>query len=85
MLLNLQNLTHDVLVTVMAEVSAIINSRPIVIVSYDCETPEILNPSTILTQKFQGDMMPIGDLDIMCLYKDQWKRVQYLANEFWLR
>lgn len=85
MLSNRQNLTHDVLVTVMAEVSAIINSRPIVPVSYDCEVPEVLSPSTILTHKFQGDTVPTGDLDIKSLYKDQWKRVKHLADEFWLR
>lgn len=35
----LKTLTHDVLVTFMAEVSAIVNARPIVPVSSDSEAP----------------------------------------------
>lgn len=45
------NLTHDVLATFMAEVSAIINNRPLVSVSTDATTPFILTPATLLTQK----------------------------------
>lgn len=44
-------LTHDVLATFMAEVSAIINNRPLVSVSTDATTPFILTPATLLTQK----------------------------------
>lgn len=44
------NLTHDVLATFMAEVSAIINNRPLVSVSTDATTPFILTPATLLTQ-----------------------------------
>lgn len=42
-------LTHEVLVTLMAEVAAIINARPLVPVSSDPEAPLILTPSTLLT------------------------------------
>lgn len=45
------NLTHDVLATFMAEVSAIINNIPLVPVSTDAATPFILTPATLLTQK----------------------------------
>lgn len=82
---NISNLTHDVLVTVMAEVCAIINARPLVPVSTDCENPEVLSPSVLLTQKLLCDQQPVGDMDIKLLYKDQWKRVQYLADQFWLK
>ena len=44
-------LTHDVLCTLMMEVSAIINARPLVPVSTDPESPFILSPAMILTQK----------------------------------
>lgn len=47
-------------------------------------TVRLMSPWTILTQKFQNDMMAICDLDKR-LCKDQWKKDQYLANEFWLR
>ncbi|VDH98411.1 Hypothetical predicted protein [Mytilus galloprovincialis] len=44
-------LTHEILVTLMAEVSAIVNSRPLVSVSTDPDNPEVLSPSMLLTHK----------------------------------
>lgn len=78
-------LTHEVLVTLMAEVSAIVNSRPLIPVSYDSEVPEILRPSTILTHKTDIDEKPACQLDMKDLYKAQWKRVQHLSDLFWSR
>ncbi|XP_060571866.1 uncharacterized protein LOC132730037 [Ruditapes philippinarum] len=69
MLLEVKSLTHDVLVTLMAEVSAIINSRPIVPVSNDPDIPEVLSPSSLLTQKLECDQTPLGNVDIKDLYK----------------
>lgn len=42
-------LTHKVLVTLMAEVAAVINARPLIPVSSDPESPLILTPATHLT------------------------------------
>ena len=44
-------LTHEVLSTVMAEVMAIINARPLVPISTDPDSPGILTPAMLLTQK----------------------------------
>ncbi|MES9882937.1 MAG: hypothetical protein ABW185_18875 [Sedimenticola sp.] len=77
-------LTHEVLITLMAEVTAIINARPIVSVSSDPENPEILTPSTLLTQK-SGNAPSLGQFDLTDMYKAQWKRVQILADTFWCR
>ena len=85
MLSDVKTLMHDVLVTLMAEVSAIINSGPIVPVSYDPEVPEVLTPASLLTKKVDCDQPCIGDLDLKDLYRSQWKRVQVLADQFWLR
>ena len=85
MLLNVKTLTHDVIVTLMAEISAIVNARPIVPVSYDPDVPDILSPSVLLTQKLESDQPPLGNVDIKDLYRNQWKQVQFLANQFWLR
>ena len=85
MLAKISNLTHDVLVTFLHEVSAIVNARPIVPVSTDPDCPDVLSPSALLNLKLQCDQVPIQDLSINCLYKDQWRRVQYLAEQFWLR
>lgn len=73
-----RHLTHKVLTTLMAEVSAIVNARPLVPVSSNPEAPEILTPATLLTQKSQQLKQPVGEIK-------QWKRVQHLANVFWSR
>ncbi|KAK3091643.1 hypothetical protein FSP39_021505 [Pinctada imbricata] len=46
-----KELTHDVLVTFMYEVCAILNSRPICPISYDPDNPIIISPSMLLTQR----------------------------------
>ncbi|XP_057209258.1 uncharacterized protein LOC130566061 isoform X1 [Triplophysa rosa] len=78
------HLTHEVLCTLMAEVSAIINARPLVPVSSDPCSPYILTPAMLLTQKSEA-AFPIEDYTEKDLLKSQWRRVQALANEFWSR
>ncbi|XP_026003932.1 uncharacterized protein LOC113009687 [Astatotilapia calliptera] len=78
-------LTHDVLITFMAEVAAIINARPLVPVSSDPDVPCILTPATLLTQNVGAPPTPLGDFGEKDLYRQQWKRVQSLANSFWHR
>ncbi|KAK3086079.1 hypothetical protein FSP39_013163 [Pinctada imbricata] len=80
-----KSLTHEVLVTFMAEVCAIINHRPIVPVSSDPEDPQILSPSNLLTHKEGGDVAPFEEIDPREIYKSQWKHVQVLADKFWRR
>ncbi len=46
-----KRLTYEVLSTLMAEVTAIVNNRPLTPMSEDPMTHEILTPFTILTQK----------------------------------
>ncbi|XP_030209647.1 uncharacterized protein LOC115541880 [Gadus morhua] len=77
-------LTHDVLCTLMMEVSAIINARPLVPVSTDPESPFILSPAMILTQKI-GVTPPHGDFTDKDLLSRQWRQVQALADRFWRR
>ncbi|XP_033745498.1 uncharacterized protein LOC117331014 [Pecten maximus] len=78
-------LTHDVLVTLMHEISAIINSRPITQVSSDPDSPTILSPSMLLTLKNDIPHEPFADLSIKDMYRSQWAQVQVLANRFWSR
>lgn len=80
-----KNLTHEILVTFLAEVSAIVNARPLVSVSSDPEDPFVLSPSILLTQKTDSIVEPFVLPDNSCLYKAQWKRVQFLAETFWKR
>ncbi|XP_062579354.1 uncharacterized protein LOC134241304 [Saccostrea cucullata] len=78
-----KNLTHDVLNTLMAEVTAIINSRPIVPVSTDPSQPSVLSPYTLLTQKTELDVGPFEPFDTKDMYKSHWKCIQILADQFW--
>lgn len=78
-------LTHEVLTTFMAEVSAIMNSRPLTPVSSDPHCPQILTPSTLLTQQFGCEVQPLQNFDTKNVYKAQWQRIQVLADLFWAR
>ncbi|KAM7281667.1 uncharacterized protein ISCGN_006482 [Ixodes scapularis] len=78
-------LSHEVLVTFLAEVSAIINARPLVPVSMDPECWDILSPSTLLTQKVGGDTLPPCEFNVKDLYRSQWHQMQWLADSFWHR
>ncbi|CAL9691166.1 unnamed protein product [Knipowitschia caucasica] len=77
-------LTHEVLCTLMAEVTSIINARPLAPISTDPSSPFLLCPAMILTHK-QHVPSPPGDFCGKDLFKKQWKQVQALANEFWSR
>ncbi|XP_059817806.1 uncharacterized protein LOC132389306 [Hypanus sabinus] len=77
-------LAHEVLCTLMAEVTAIINAQSFLPVSSDPENPFILSPSTLLMQK-AGAPPPPGDFSDRDLYTKQWRQVQALANQFWPR
>ena len=82
---SLKHLTHEVLTTLMAEVSAIVNARPLVPVSNDPDAPEVLTPATLLTHKPQHLKPPAGEFSAANLSHKQWKRVQHLADVFWSR
>ncbi|XP_033733157.1 uncharacterized protein LOC117322392 [Pecten maximus] len=78
-----RTLTHEILTTLMAEVTAIMNSRPITPVSTDPQDPSVLSPSALLTQKTSNSSVSCEHLSQKDLYRHQWKCVQVLAEEFW--
>lgn len=80
-----RDLTHDTLSTVLAEVCAIVNSRPILPVSNDPDDPTVLTPAVLLTHKVGKlpDVFP--SLGTREMYKSQWKYVQVIAQEFWTK
>lgn len=82
--LETSKLTHEALSTLMAEVVAIINARPLVPVSTDPDDPCILTPATLLTQKVSSPSAPVCDWTAD-LHRHQWRRVQHLAQTFWDR
>ncbi len=80
---SLSRLTHEVLTTLMSEVMAIMNARPLLPISSDPDTLEVLSPSMLLTQKASTVPAPLGDFDMKDLYKKEWRQVQCLADAFW--
>lgn len=79
----LKDLTHDVLVTLMSEVCAIINNRPLVNVTSDPDSPVILTPSMLLTMKTTSDVNTLPCFGTKDALRSTWKHVQLLAEEFW--
>jgi hypothetical protein len=82
-----RRLTHEVLSTLLTEVMAIVNNRPLVPVSTDPTMPDILTPNTLLTQKSLALQAIPGEFTAndLCKHNKQWRQVQYLANVFWSR
>lgn len=78
-------LTHEVLTTLLAEVMAVMNARPLIPVSSDPESPLILTPAMLLTLKTGSTPPPPGNFQEANLFKEEWKQVQSLADTFWKR
>ena len=79
-----QILNDDSLVTLMCEVEAIVNSRPLTTVSSDNKDLSPLTPNHLLTLK--GSPRCDGDFTNNDLYcRKRWRHVQYLADLFWKR
>ena len=82
---NSQQLDDESLRTLMAEVMAIANGRPL---TYDLDSVDLmpLNPNMILTGKTKVILPPPGEFQHTDMYvRRRWRREQHLANEFWSR
>ena len=80
-------LNDDSLRTLMCEVTAIVNSRPLTTDNlFDPTSLEPLTPNHLLTAKSKIVLPPPGNFVREDMYVRRcWRRVQYLANEFWNR
>jgi hypothetical protein len=81
-----EQLDDDLLHTFMIEAEAVVNSRPLTYHDKSPDSPEPLTPSQLLTLKAKVVLPPPGKFvkeDLYC--RRRWRRVQYLANEFWSR
>ena len=69
------------------EVESIVNSRPLSVNDLnDPEAPEPLTPNHLLTLKQKLVLPPPGKFQRADLYcRKWWRRVQYMANQFWFR
>ena len=79
-------LTHELLTTLMAEVSAIVNARPNAAIPSDVGNPLPMSPAMLLTMKLRPVGHPPGQSVPADIYtRRRWRRVQYLSDQFWLR
>lgn len=80
-----QTLDDEGLLTLICEVEAIINGRPITKVSDDPNDWEALTPNHLLLLR-AGPTLPPGVFDKDdCYSRRRWRQVQYLADVFWRR
>ena len=69
--------------TLLCEVEAIVNSRPLTLASSDPDDLNPLSPSQLLTMKTSIILPPPGKFQRNDVYmRERWRRVQYLANLF---
>ena len=84
---NGSQLNDESLRTLLCEAEAIVNSRPLTVDSLN--DPLSLNPLTpnhLLTMKTKVVLPPPGVFQSADKYcRKRWRRVQHLANEFWVR
>ena len=80
-------LDDESLQTFMVEAEAIANSRPLTVDNINSpHCPEPLSPNHLLTMKSKLVLPPPGNFQKTDQYsRKRWRRVQYLANEFWNR
>ena len=79
-------LNDESLHTLLVEVEAIINSRPLAVDTLTDESIEPITPNHLLTLKSKVVFPPPGvfqKADVYC--RKRWRAVQFLANEFWRR
>ena len=80
-----QVVTDEVLLTVMAEVESILNSRPLTKLSLDPRDEEPLTPNHLLLLRV-SKALPPGVFGITDSYgRRRWKQSQYMADQFWHR
>ncbi|XP_041453667.1 uncharacterized protein LOC121406862 [Lytechinus variegatus] len=80
-----QSLHDEGLTTLMCKVEAIVNGRPLTVVSADRRDPEPLTPNHLLLIRPNAELPP-GVFDQSDLYsRRRWRQVQYLADVFWRR
>ncbi|XP_015775684.1 PREDICTED: uncharacterized protein LOC107353815 [Acropora digitifera] len=80
-----QPLDDEGLLTLVCEVEAIVNGRPITKVSDDPRDPEALTPNHLLLLR-AGPSLPPGYFEKSDNYsRRRWRQVQYLADLFWKR
>ena len=84
-ILGKQTLNDESCLTFMAEVESIINSRPLVPISFSDISQEPLTPNHLLLFRGTPNLPPGLFLQNDCYSRKRWAQVQFLANQFWRR
>lgn len=81
------SLDDESLNTLLIETEAILNSRPLTVNTLsDANSFLPISPSNILTMKSDVVLPPPGEFPKPDVYsRKRWRRVQHIANEFWIR
>ena len=79
-----QTLSDEGLLTLLCEIEAIINSRPLTVVSQDAQDVEALAPNHLLHLKGKP-LLPPRISQETDKFRRRWKQVQYIADIFWKR
>ena len=80
-------LVRDDLYTLLQEAAAVVNHTPLYAIPDDAGEPLPISPSMLLTLRTPADVSSppqlFTDRDVMAYGQRRWRRVQFLADEFW--
>ena len=77
--------TEEQLHTLMCEVEAVVNSRPLTRVSDDPRDLEVITPNSLLQMKPSSSPPPGKFAEEDVYLRRRWRQMQYLADLFWKR
>ena len=80
-----QTLTDEVLLTVMAEVESLLNSRPLTHVSTHLSDQEALTPNHFLLGRASPNLPPDVFVDKEISSRRRWRLAQAVTNQVWRR
>ena len=86
--LRMKTLDKESFVTLLAEVSRIINFAPLWVTSWDIDEPAPLCPADVLLInkcKYDSDIEPVSERDILAYGSRRHRWATYLVSNFWRR
>ena len=87
-LLGKHTLSRDEFQTLIMESTAVVNNTPLWEVSNSADDPAPLSPAMLLTLKDSPNppsLESFTEADILQYGKRRWRRIMYLADQFWVR